>query len=80
MLLAFVGRMWLNGRVDAPWIMADELAHSEMAKSFADGDGLEIRGLRLPTRTLYPVLISPAWLADSVESAFTAPRRSTRFS
>ena len=48
MLLAFVVRMWLNARVDAPWIMADELIHSEMAKSFADGDGLDIRG-RPPT-------------------------------
>jgi Dolichyl-phosphate-mannose-protein mannosyltransferase len=74
MLLAFIGRMWLNARVDAPWIMADELAHSEMAKSFADGDGLEVRGLPSYARTLYPVLISPAWLADSVETAFAAAK------
>ena len=74
MLLAFVGRMWLNGRVDAPWIMTDELAHSEMAKSFADGDGLEVRGSPSYARTLYPLLISPAWLADSVETAFAAAK------
>ena len=74
MLFAFVGRMWLNGRVEAPWIMADELAHSEMAKSFADRDGLQIRGQPPYVRTLYPVLISPAWLAGSVESAFTAAK------
>jgi len=74
MLLAFVGRIWLNGRVQAPWIMADELAHSEMAKSFANGDGLEVRGLPSYARTLYPVLISPAWLADSVETAFAAAK------
>ena len=74
MLLAFVGRMWLNGRVDAPWIMTDELAHSEMAKSFADGDGFEVRGSPSYARTLYPVLISPAWLADSVETAFAATK------
>jgi hypothetical protein len=74
MLLAFVARMWLNARVEAPWIMADELAHAEMAKSFADGDGLEVRGLPSYARTLYPVLISPAWLADSVETAFAAAK------
>jgi hypothetical protein len=74
MLLAFVGRMWLNGRGNAPWIMADELAHSEMAKSFADGEGLEVRGLPSYARTLYPVLIAPAWIADSVETAFAAAK------
>ena len=35
---------------------------------------MEIRGLPPYARTLYPVLISPAWLADSVESAFTAAK------
>jgi hypothetical protein len=74
MLLAFVVRMWLNARVEAPWIMADELAHADMAKSFADGEGLEVRGLPSYARTLYPVLISPAWLADSVETAFAAAK------
>lgn len=74
MLLAFVGRMLLNGTVDAPWIMPDELAHSEMAKSFAGGEGLEVRGSPSYARTLYPVLISPAWLANSVETAFAAAK------
>jgi hypothetical protein len=74
MLLAFVVRTWLNGRVEAPWIMADELAHADMAKSFSDGEGLEVRELPSYARTLYPVLISPAWLADSVETAFTAAK------
>jgi hypothetical protein len=74
MLLGFAARMWLNARVEAPWIMADELAHAEMAKSFADGEGLEVRGLPSYARTLYPVLISPAWLADSVETAFAAAK------
>ena len=74
MLLAFVGRMLLNGTVDAPWIMTDELAHSEMAKSFAGGEGLEVRGSPSYARTLYPVLISPAWLADSVETAFATAK------
>jgi hypothetical protein len=74
MLLAFVVRTWLNGRVEAPWIMADELTYSDMAKSFADGDGLTVRGLPSYARTLYPVLISPAWLAGSVEAAFAAAK------
>ena len=51
-------------------IMPDELVYSEMARSFADGEGLEIRGVSSYARTLYPVLISPAWLTDSVATAF----------
>ena len=39
---------------------------TEMGSRFADS--------RPYARTLYPVLISPAWLADSVESAFTAAK------
>jgi hypothetical protein len=73
-LLAFVVRTWLNGRVEAPWIMADELTYSEMAKSFAGGEGLDVRGVPSDARTLYPVLISPAWFADSVETAFATAK------
>lgn len=74
LLLAFVVRTWLNTRVEAPWLMGDELIYSEMAKSFASGEGLEVRGFPPDVRTLYPVLISPAWLLDSVEAAFSAAK------
>jgi hypothetical protein len=74
MLLAFVVRTWLNTRVEAPWLMGDELIYSEMAKSFASGEGLEVRGFPPDVRTLYPVLISPAWFLDSVEAAFATAK------
>jgi hypothetical protein len=74
MLLAFAFRMWLNNRVEAPWIMGDELTYSEMAKSFAAGHGLEVRGAPPNVRTLYPILISPAWLLDSVQAAYEAAK------
>jgi hypothetical protein len=74
MLLAFVVRTWLNTRVEAPWLMADEFTYAEMAKSFASGEGLEVRGGPPNVRTLYPVLISPAWFLDSVEAAFSAAK------
>jgi hypothetical protein len=74
MLLAFVVRMWLNTRVKAPWLMGDELTYSEMAKSFAAGHGLEVRGSPPNVRTLYPVLISPAWFLDSVQAAYGAAK------
>ena len=70
LLLAFVVRTWLNRRVGAPWIMGDEIIYSENAKSVADGGGLAIRGEPSSIRTLYPVLVAPAWLAESIETAF----------
>jgi hypothetical protein len=70
MLLAFVVRTWLNDRVDAPWIMGDEIIYSEMAKSFADGAGFLVRGEPSSINTLYPALVAPAWLAESIESTF----------
>ena len=73
-LLAFVVRTWLNTKVEAPWIMSDELTYSEMAKSFAAGEGFEVRGGAPNVRTLYPALISPAWLIESVEGAYAAAK------
>lgn len=70
MLLAFVVRTWLNGRVTAPWIMGDEIIYSEMAKSVADGGGFVVRGAPSTIHTLYPILVAPAWFAGSIESAF----------
>jgi hypothetical protein len=74
MLLAFVVRLWLNQRVEAPWLMGDELTYSEMAKSFAAGNGFEVRGAPPNVRTLYPALIAPAWLLDSVQGAYGAAK------
>lgn len=74
MLLAFAIRSWLNSRVEAPWIFGDELTYSEMAKSFAAGHGFEVRGAAPNTKTLYPALISPAWLIDSIQSSFVAAK------
>ena len=73
-MLAFVARTWLNSRLETPWIMIDELHYSEMAKSFAAGEGLDVRGSPSDLHTLYPVLISPAWFMTSVEEAFAVAK------
>jgi hypothetical protein len=60
----------------APWIFVDELIYSELAKSFADGEGLAIRDV--PTGAygfVYPVIVSPAWaLFDAVPHAYAAAK------
>jgi hypothetical protein len=75
MLVAFVVRLVLARRIVTPWIMVDEFIYSELAKSFAEHGEFLIRDVPSPFRNvLYPALISPAWLADSIETAYSIAR------
>jgi hypothetical protein len=57
-----VVRFLLSRLVPAPWIMVDELIYSELAKSFAAGGDLLVRGEHFPRYgPVYPILISPAY-------------------
>jgi hypothetical protein len=52
----------LSRHIAAPWIFADELIYSELAKSFAASGAFSVRGV--PTHGLgfvYPIVIAPAW-------------------
>ncbi len=71
LLLAVVARVVIAGNIPTPWIMVDEIIYSELAKSFAAGEGLEIRdrASEIPS-VLYPIAISPAWLADEIPTAY----------
>lgn len=62
---------WLALRVPTPWIMIDELLYSELAKSFAESGEFLVR--EQPTglyALLYPLLLSPAWLAGSMATTY----------
>jgi hypothetical protein len=75
LLLAIAIRYLLAREIVTPWIMADELIYSEMAKNFADRGQFLLRETPSPLNNLaYPALISPAWLADSVETAYSLTR------
>ena len=70
-LLAIALRYLLAREIVTPWIMADELIYSEMAKSFADGGEFMLRDSPATLRNVaYPLLIAPAWLAESMETAY----------
>jgi hypothetical protein len=70
-LLAFVVRLVLARRIATPWIMIDELTYSELAKNFAEQGDFLLRDVASPLNNLlYPALIAPAWLADSVSRAY----------
>jgi hypothetical protein len=74
-LLAFVVHLLLAQRIVTPWIMIDELIYSELAKSFADQGEFLLRDQASPFRNVaYPAVIAPAWLAGSVETAYSLAR------
>lgn len=59
-------RAWLVSRVSTPWIFSDELVHSELAKSIADGSPFRVRGQHLNVTYAYPLVLAPAWLVHSM--------------
>jgi len=69
--IAVLVRLLLTRSFPAPWIMGDELHYSELARSFASNGVMRLREEPSTLRSLYPVLISPAWLADPVGTAYT---------
>lgn len=70
-LISAVVRILLAHRVPAPWIMSDELLYSDLAESFNEHHRMLFRDHARPFQSIYPILISPAWLADPVPSAYT---------
>jgi hypothetical protein len=75
LLLALVVRLLLADRIVTPWIMIDELIYSELAKNLAERGDLVLRDA--PSNfynVAYPLLIAPAWLADSIEAAYGLAR------
>jgi hypothetical protein len=70
-LLAIAVRYLLARQIVTPWIMADELVYSEMAKNFADSGEFLLRETPSPLNNVaYPTLISPAWLAQPMETVY----------
>ena len=65
--------------IPAPWLFADELKYSELAKSFAATGHFAIRDTpESGLGPVYPVLIAPAYaLFDNVPHATCSRRRST---
>ena len=74
-LLAIAARYLLAREIVTPWIMADELIYSEMAKNFADSGEFLLRETPSPLNNVaYPTLISPAWFAEPIETAYGLAR------
>ena len=69
-------RLFFALRIEAPWIVVDELIYSELARGIAAGDGYSIRGeATYAYGFVYPLVIAPAYaLFDSLPQAYAAVR------
>ncbi len=72
--LSALARVFFALRIDAPWIVVDELIYSELARGIAAGDGYSIRGeATYAYGFVYPLVIAPAYLLfDSLPDAYSA--------
>src|SRR5262245_28341480 len=62
--------------VSSPWIYADELIYSDLARSIAAGGPPSVRGATTYAYGLgYPLVVSPAWvLFRNLDHAYAAAR------
>jgi len=65
-----IARILMARHVLAPWAMGDELRHSELANSFVATRHYVLREQPYHLPSIYPALISPAWLADSMKTTY----------
>jgi len=70
-LSSTVFRWWIGRGMPGPFIFVDELIYAELARSIADGDGLQVRDQASGfVSVVYPLLIAPAYvLFDSLPDA-----------
>ena len=70
---SIVFRWWYGRGMIAPFIMVDELIYSDLARSLAAGNGLEVRGEPYLVSLIYPLLLAPVYaIFDSLPDAYAA--------
>ncbi|MEP6909574.1 MAG: hypothetical protein ABI896_03980 [Actinomycetota bacterium] len=74
-LLVAAVRVWLTTKITTPWIMTDELLYSEVAKGIVSGGHAVVREQPISVFNIgYPLMIAPAWLFDSVSTAYAVAK------
>jgi hypothetical protein len=56
--------------MEAPVILCDEFIYSNVAKNLAEHERYLLRGVPFHSSYLYPLLIAPAWLFDSMATTY----------
>jgi hypothetical protein len=66
---AIVVRLWEVHQFAAPQVLCDEFIYGDLARHFAESGHLLLRG-EPSVKSLYPVLIAPAWLLSSTVRSY----------
>lgn len=75
MLLAFVVRVAMGTRIEAPQLLCDEFIYGDLARHVADDGRLLLRDHPSYQSVLYPILLAPAWIfTSSLEHAYEAAK------
>jgi hypothetical protein len=69
-LLSVAARIAVGREISTPFILVDELIHGGLARSVREGFSWHVRGERMMVTFLYPLLIAPAWLAESMDTVY----------
>ncbi len=69
-VVALAARLLLDHGIEAPWAQPDELEYGALARSFAASGHYLFRDHPYFIPTIYPALISPAWLAGSMATTY----------
>jgi hypothetical protein len=56
--------------MEAPVILCDEFIYANLAKNLADHGQYMFRDVTLHQSLLYPLLLAPAWFADSMNTTY----------
>jgi hypothetical protein len=73
-LAAAAVRVVLVRGMEAPVILCDEFIYSNVAKNLADHGNYLLRGVPFHGSYLYPLLIAPAWLFDSMATTYAVAK------
>jgi hypothetical protein len=73
-LFAFVLRLVQVDRLGTPQLLCDEFIYADVAKHFAEQGRLLLRGEPNRGSLLYPVLLSPAWFAERMETTYAVAK------
>jgi hypothetical protein len=69
-LVAAAVRIIQSRGIEAPVVLCDEFIYANLAKNLADHGQYLFRDVTLHQSLLYPLLLAPAWFADSMNTTY----------
>jgi hypothetical protein len=65
---------WQTTKHSSPWLFTDELQWAEQSRGVAHHGVEELRGQRIPFKSLYSYFLAPAWWTSSTSSGYATAK------